>query len=156
MNLPDGISAVWSYEIISLVSPPRLCLSPLTDVVVLVLRVSISQAFRPTPPPSVSSEPRFCWCCCWLPGWHGCHSLVLVIWSIFFFCLQICHYPPQLPAMGLVNIFDIFLKSATPSVNSNMLVPKCHSGGELEPKGFQQRPPPATSTITGLIGIKSA
>ena len=76
----------------------------------------------------------------------------------FSFCLQICHYPPQSsPPWFGKYLWYLPLKSATPSVNSNAFIPKCHSRGKSwNQKDWQQRPPPATSTITGLIGIKSA
>lgn len=110
MNLPDGISVVLSYEIISLKFSSALALSfALTDVVVLVPESPLAGS-SPAHPSTLCffRASRFCWCCCWLPGWHACHSLCFGNLEHFLFVCKFVIIPHKAPRHGLVNIFDIF------------------------------------------------
>lgn len=130
--------------------------STLTDVAYLV-----PNSTRTSLPPFLSLSPslelRASASVCSLPSWHGSCSICFCKLGNFLFVCKFVIISYKVPCHGLLNILMSSHWKRHSICELDASVPKCHSEGESwNRKGWQQRPPPATSTITGLIGIKSA
>lgn len=127
--------------------------------ILCLIQQELVVSHSPPPPPSrlsASVELGACTSIYLFPSWKAHHSICFYNLGNFLFVCKFVIISHKAPCYGLVNILISSLWKHHSICQLDTFIPKCHSGGESwSCKDWQQWSPAATSTIMGLIGIKS-